>query len=87
LPCGLAIALWLSGPISLLWTGFTVYKVAGWKYLIHYGLLIANIVVALNNFTQPIKTNFGKCGPLKSALPLPSSFSRNNFDKIYIKKY
>ena len=47
LPYGLAIVLWLPVAISLLWTGLTMYQVAGSEYLIPYGLLIANIVVAL----------------------------------------
>ena len=47
LPCGLAIVLRLPIVISLLCISLTMYQVAGSEYLIPYGLLIANIVVAL----------------------------------------
>jgi hypothetical protein len=47
LPRGLAIVLRLPVAISLLWTGLTMYQVAGSEYLIPYRLLIVNIVVAL----------------------------------------
>jgi hypothetical protein len=47
LPCGLAIVIRLPVAISLLWTGLTMYKVAGSEYLISYRLFIVNIMVAL----------------------------------------
>jgi len=38
--------LWVAFTISSLWTTIIMYQSPGRKYLIHYGLLFLNIVVA-----------------------------------------